>query len=200
MFAYLTGTVTEASGGIVVVEVNGIGYELNVSSASLADFSRKKEVKAYTYLQVKEDGVALYGFSTKEEKVMFERLISVSGVGCKGAIAVLSGIGLSDLALCIATGDSKKLTAVKGVGKKTAERIILELKEKIGLDFGRPEAEFPATASGGTGEPTVLDDAVMALAALGIPKSDALRCAERAMAAGAQSLEDILARALKNLY
>ena len=127
---------------------------------------------------------------------MFEKLISVSGVGCKAAIAVMSGISVSDLALCIATGDAKKLTSVKGVGKKTAERIILELKEKVNFDVSENRSLPGAEISLG-GD---FEDAVTALAALGIPKSEAGKAVERAIAGGAKGLEEIIAKSLKSLY
>ena len=198
MFAYLIGKIAEVGEGFLVLENNGIGYELQVSSFTLQKFAKTgQEVKLYTYFQVREDGVGLFGFASKEEKNMFVQLLSVSGVGCKAAISVLSGISFSELALCIATGDAKKLTAVKGVGKKTAERIILELKEKVSADFSgdrNAAFEIPAQAGGD------FEDAVTALAALGIPKAEAAKCVERAIAGGASGLEEIIAKSLKSLY
>ena len=197
MFAFINGKIAEAGEGFLVLENGGIGYELTVSSYTLQKFSKTgTDAKLYTYLQTREDGLSLFGFASREEKSMFEKLISVSGVGCKAAIAILSGISVSDLALCIATGDAKKLTSVKGVGKKTAERILLELKEKVGEMAPAEAGSFsPEISAGGD-----FEDAVTALAALGIPKSEAGRCVERAIAGGAKGLEEIIARALKSLY
>ena len=197
MFAFINGKVAEAGEGFLVLENGGIGYELTVSSYTLQKFSKTgTDAKLYTYLQTREDGLSLFGFASREEKSMFEKLISVSGVGCKAAIAILSGISVSDLALCIATGDAKKLTSVKGVGKKTAERILLELKEKVGEMAPAEAGSFsPEISAGGD-----FEDAVTALAALGIPKSEAGICVERAIAGGAKGLEEIIARALKSLY
>ena len=117
-------------------------------------------------------------------------------MGCKAAIAVMSGISVSDLALCIATGDAKKLTSVKGVGKKTAERIILELKEKVNFDVSENRS-LPGAEISLSGD---FEDAVTALAALGIPKSEAGKAVERAIAGGAKGLEEIIAKSLKSLY
>ncbi len=197
MFAFINGKIAEAGEGYLVLENNGIGYELTVSSYTLQKYAKVgAEAKLHTYLQVREDGLSLYGFSSKEEKNMFEKLISVSGVGCKAAIAVMSGISVSDLALCIATGDAKKLTSVKGVGKKTAERIILELKEKVNFDVSENRS-LPGAEISLSGD---FEDAVTALAALGIPKSEAGKAVERAIAGGAKGLEEIIAKSLKSLY
>ena len=132
MYAYIKGKIEEVSEGSLIIECGGIGYEVFVSNQTAAELSSAKgEVKLYTFYKVAEDDVALYGFARKEEKEMFRKLIAVSGVGPKAALAILSGISLKDLALSIATRDAARLTRIKGVGKKTAERIILELKEKV---------------------------------------------------------------------
>ena len=131
MIAYIKGKVIDEFDGGVVLENNGIGYEILCSSGLIAELSSKKEGGAYTYLQVREDGLSLFGFANKEEKRMFLKLVAISGIGPKMAMGILSGMKLSDLATAIATGDVKGLSKIKGLGKKTAERIILELRESI---------------------------------------------------------------------
>ena len=134
MIGYIKGRVLSATDGVALIENNGIGYEVICSSAVYHKLLVDKQGEVYTYLAVREDGVSLYGFISLEEKSMFLKLITVSGVGPKMGITVLSNMSLNDLALKIATSDVKGLSAVKGLGKKTAERIILELREKITAD------------------------------------------------------------------
>ena len=131
MIGYIKGNVLSALDGVVLLENNGIGYEITCSAEVYQKLLADKKGEVYTYLAVREDGVSLYGFISAEEKNMFLKLISVSGVGPKMGITVLSNMKLKDLALKIATSDVKGLSSVKGLGKKTAERIILELREKI---------------------------------------------------------------------
>ena len=130
MYNYIKGTLVAAEPGRVVLENNGIGYELGVSGNTLADANVVgKEMKLYTYLYVREDVFSLYGFSRAEEKTLFMRLIEISGVGPKLAMQILSGYDLGTLTVAIATGDVKTLSKIKGLGKKTAELIVLNLRE-----------------------------------------------------------------------
>ena len=131
MIGYIKGRVLHSDSGVVLLEVNGVGYELVCSGAAFAKLVTDGQGEAYTYLQVREDGVSLFGFVSPEEKNMFLKLISVSGVGPKAGISILSSMNLGEIALAIATSDVKALSAAKGLGKKTAERIILELREKV---------------------------------------------------------------------
>ena len=131
MIGYLKGNVLSCAEGTVLLEVNGVGYELACSGAAFAKLATDGKGEVYTWLQVRDDGVSLFGFVSPEEKNMFLKLISVSGVGPRMGIAVLSGMNLSELAVAIASSDVKGLCAVKGLGKKTAERIVLELREKV---------------------------------------------------------------------
>ncbi len=193
MIGYVIGKVTEVGENSLVVEANGIGYELTVSSFCLSEIEKTDgEVKVYTHLNVREDGVTLYGFCNKAERNMFLRLISVSGVGPKMAVSILSGISISNLAAGVASADAKLLNAVKGVGKKTAERIILELKDKISAEF---ESELPKSdiMSGIVYED---DDAVEALISLGYKKSEAVIAVSKLKKENL-STEEIILRALK---
>lgn len=132
MINFVIGEVVGIEDGLLVVSNNGIGFEINVSNKTLSDFSLIGEVvTVYTYMQVREDDVSLFGFSTKEEKKMFLMLISVNGVGPKMALQILSGIRPDDLSAAIVSEDAASLVRIKGLGKKTAERIVLELKGKI---------------------------------------------------------------------
>ena len=131
MIAYLKGKILERNENLIILEVNNVGYEINISLNTYLSLSNKNECELYTYLQVKEDGISLFGFSTKGEKELFTNLITVNGVGPKMAITILSGASIADIITSIVSEDSKMLSKFKGVGKKTAERIILELKEKL---------------------------------------------------------------------
>ncbi len=198
MYYSITGKVIHYEEGKIVLENNGIGYELGVSANTLSAFAKRGEViTVYTYLKVSDDCISLYGFYSKEEKAMFINLISVSGVGPKIALQILSGIDLQRLAICIVNGDAKTLSKVKGIGKKTAERIILELKEKI-ADVGQGEDDsFFGLVGAETSKDDIVNDAVLALVSLGISKTDAVK----AVAIARQSsdkLETIITAALRS--
>ena len=191
MFNFICGTAVGKTDGALIIENNGIGWEISVSANTLFSVAQNAKVQLYTYLQVKEDGVALFGFLTKEEKAMFLKLIEVNGVGCKLAMTVLSGISARDLALSILNNDVSALTRVKGVGKKTAERIILELKEKVDGDAGGPAGTVAAACAGGAAA-----DAVMALAALGFGRAEADKLVRGIFAQG-MTAEELITKALK---
>ena len=127
MYSYIKGKITEIGESYIVVEAGGIGYELSVSTNAMSEFaSRDGEVKVYCYLSVREDGVSLFGFESKMEKSMFLKLVAVSGVGPKLALTVLGGMTTEQFAAAVIGSDIKALSKIKGVGKKTAERIALE--------------------------------------------------------------------------
>ena len=164
MIAYLKGVLAEKEITRVVVECHGVGYE---AAIPLSTFDRLPaegaEVKLYTHHEVREDAQLLFGFATKPERDMFRLVTTVSGVGPKLALAVLSGLTVGDLQLAVSQGDAKRLAAVKGIGKKTAARIVVELKDKI----NPIEALANATAETSREQGAVLRDAMLALAALG---------------------------------
>ena len=170
MYAYIVGKVDSFGDGYIVVEAAGVGYFINASNFTVAKFGRAGEtVKIYTYLAVREDDMSLYGFYSEEEKRMFLRLITVSGVGPKMAIGILSAADVNTLATSIISGDSKALSKVKGIGKKTAERIIVELKENIG--------DEPSFLSGGMGttpeNDSMIEEALELLTSLGVSRTEA---------------------------
>ena len=196
MIGYLKGNVKSVSAEFVLLEVNGVGYEVICSGAAFSKLSGAAEGEVYTYMQVKEDGVTLFGFADLQEKSLFLKLTSVQGVGAKMAIAILSSMRPSDVSAAIATADSKRFAAVKGVGKKTAERIILELHGKISADELRGASEGVRAVELPAAEE---DDAVSALMGLGFTKQESARAVSRARASGATTVEEILAVALKGM-
>ena len=132
MYAYIKGDLEEKSNGFVVIENNGIGQKIFMSNTAIGRLGElHSKVKVYTYYQVREDNISLYGFNTKEELRMFELLISVSGVGSKSAINMLSNIEASSFAVAVVSNDIKKISSIKGIGNKTAQRLVLELKDKL---------------------------------------------------------------------
>lgn len=192
MFDYINGEKIKASNGLLVLENAGVGYSLNVSDECIRHFDGSDVIKAYTYLAVKEDGITLFGFYSEEERAMFEKLISVSGIGPKIAIAILSGITVDKLAGNIVAQDSKALNKIKGVGKKTAERIVLELKDKIDKEFSAEESisnEVNLDENAG--------EAVMALMTLGFTRKEAESKISGIDTTGL-SVEEVVFNALKN--
>ncbi len=194
MIAFITGTIEEKSENGVVINCNGMGYEVQTSTATLSSLPLVgEECKIYTYLQVKEDGISLFGFTTVDERELFYKLISVSGVGPKMAITVLSGMNISDLIVSILKEDTTALSRIKGLGKKTAERICLELKDKLtpvgGVLIDDNVIEI---------NENVLDDACEALISLGLSKNEALRLA-RQNANENSTAEEIITSVLRNM-
>lgn len=132
MFSYIKGILVAKSIGYVIIDVGGVGFKIFMSETSIKKLGETgEEVKVFTHMQVREDDISLYGFTTNEELRMFELLISVSGVGAKSAIAMLSNISPSSFALAVISNDIKSLTKIPGIGSKTAQRIVLELKDKL---------------------------------------------------------------------
>ncbi len=192
MISFLVGVIEEKNENQLIMDVNGVGYDVCVSSNTLSSLPLAGEtVKIYTYLAVREDGVYLYGFSSKEERELFYKLITVSGVGPKLAISILSGLSLSDLILAIIQEDSKLLSKIKGLGKKTAERICLELKDKLDKNQSSDVAKFDTNYN---------EDAVQmatdTLISLGINKNEAYMLA-RANAQNDATAEEIISKALR---
>lgn len=190
MISFLMGVVEEKRENAVVLNVGGVGYELVVSSNTFSNLHIGDVTKVLTYMAVREDDVSLYGFSSGEERELFFKLISVNGVGPKMAIAILSGMSASSLAVAIANKDVKLLSKIKGLGAKTAERICLELKDKV--------SAFPLV-DGDAPENYIEDEVQMAtdtLIALGINKSEAYMLA-RSNAGENATAEEIIAKSLR---
>lgn len=171
MIYNLRGTLTYCDQNFLVVECGGVGFKCFTTLTTIREIGRVgNEVNVYTHLAVREDAMDLFGFATKEELESFRLLISVSGIGPKAAVAILSEMTPDRLAVCIASGDAKMLTKAQGVGKKTAERVVLELKDKMGT-IG--SSDVAAAAAAGAAEGTDSAEAVQALVALGYSQSDA---------------------------
>ena len=196
MYAYIKGSLEEKSNGYVVIEANGIGYKIFMSNPSigkLGDFH--SNVKVFTYYQVREDNISLYGFNTKEELTMFELLITVSGIGSKSAITMLSNIEPSTFALAVITNDLKKITAIPGIGNKTAQRLVLELKDKLKADQTITKTEEVKVV---VEQEEVSDDAISALQILGYNRKD-IDDVMKKIDKSTLSTEDIIRTALKYL-
>ena len=196
MIGYIKGKVLSALDNVVLLENNGIGYEITCSNAVFQKLLEDKQGEVYTYLAVREDGVSLYGFISLEEKNMFLKLITVSGVGPKMGITVLSSIDISSLATMIATSDVKGLSKIKGLGKKTAERIILELREKVEASYHQDTDKTETISIEQTKED---EDAIIALMSLGFTKSECVRAIKQAKENGVKTIEQLIAYCIKNI-
>ena len=196
MIGYLKGNLLFADDGVAVIDVNGVGYEVICSGAVYAELLKNRYGEVYTYTAVKEDGVSLYGFVSQEEKKIFLKLVSVSGVGPKMGIAVLSSMNVKDLTAKIAFGDVKGLSQVKGLGKKTAERIVLELRDKLGAAVSDGDG-VSAVSGFDSGEET--DDAIVALMGLGFSRAECVQAVKKAKAAGAETIQQTISFALKSM-
>lgn len=195
MIAFVRGNFAVKTPARVVVDVNGVGYELQVSLNTYSAISNQESGQLFTYLHITENAQTLFGFAEWAEKEMFLHLISVSGVGAATARMMLSGMRPDEIARAIVQGNTRQLEGIKGIGKKSAERLIVELRDKLGklsLDPATPQL---------TGFQSVDADAVNALVALGIGKAVAEQAVKKTLAATTQdlSLEDIIKQALKNL-
>ncbi len=177
MIYSLRGTLVHLEPNLAVLECAGVGYGLRTTTQTMSRLPKVgSEAKLYTHLYVREDGVELFGFADLNERKCFEMLISVSGVGPKAALSILSNISSEQFALCVATGDSKAFTAAKGIGLKTAQRIVLELKDKITkeqLETGVVNSNV--SVSGVISGQGNLSEAISALVVLGYPQSQAAR-------------------------
>lgn len=197
MIAYLKGRALQITAETAIIEVGGIGYEAYCSGGAFRKIVVGETVELYTYLQVKEDGVTLFAFGSMKEKELFLKLTSVSGVGPKLAISVLTGLSADELVQAIYAADVKRLSAVKGLGKKTAEKIVLELHGKISAEEVMKASGDSVTAAVQTSVLSAEDDeAISALMGLGFTKNESAQAVKRAHDAGAKSVEDIIRKAL----
>jgi Holliday junction DNA helicase RuvA len=192
MIAYLSGILTYKSPSMVYVETGGLGYEVQISLHTYGQLQGLDKVKLYTYQQFREDGQTLYGFFELEEKQMFVQLIGINGVGAATARMMLSSLRPDEIARAVAGGDSRTLEKVKGIGKKTAERIVLELKDKLGKSVAEnSNSSFIYN--------TLEQDSLNALVALGIPRAAAETAVRKATQSAPenQSLEQIIKKSLQ---
>ena len=199
MYYYVSGEVAHVEPYLAVVDCGGVGYACRTTTFTLSQIKKGDKAKLFTYLSVREDAMDLYGFASAEELKLFQQLISVSGVGPKAALSILSAGTPANLALAIITGDEKSLTAAAGVGKKLAQRIILELKDKLA------KGQTVSAAGESVAGPAVtiipqnkLSEASAALAVLGYSQAE-INVALKGIDIDNQSLEQIIRLALKNM-
>ena len=195
MFYYVNGTVAETGPNLAVIDCGGVGYACATTNYTLSQLKKGERAKLYTHLHVREDIFELYGFSSQAELNSFRMLIGVSGVGPKAALSVLSATTPQNLALSIVTGDEKALTAAPGIGKKIAQRIILELKDKLAKEQGSFDTRAGALSPVSTGGKT--QEAASALAVLGYSSQEisaALKGVDTAL-----PVEEIIRIALKKM-
>lgn len=199
MIAYLKGRVIEIGAETLVLEVGGVGYELYCSAQVFSKARFGAEMEIYVSMHVKEDGITLFGFDSPKEKQLFARLTSVSGVGPKSAMGIFTSMSADEAAEAIMLADVKKLSKAKGMGKKTAEKIVLELHGKISAaEVMSKSGDFSVAMAGGGEKLSETDEeAVSALQNLGFTRNESLQAVKRAKESGAADLEDIIRRALQ---
>ena len=194
MFYYIDGIVTVMEANLAVLDCGGVGYACHTTGYTLSQLQIGRKHKLYTYCNIKEDAFDIFGFSTKEELNCFNRLIGVSGVGPKVALAILSATTPSQFTLAVMTGDEKTLTMAQGVGKKMAQRIILELKDKVSGDVPAGEIGGASVITAAAGNKA--SEAAAALASLGYSQSE-IGTALKGIDVERMSLEDIVRSALR---
>ena len=199
MFYYLNGTVAHIEPYLAVIDCGGVGYACRTTNTTLSALKKGEKGKLFTHLNVREDAMELYGFATQEELNLFRQLVSVSGVGPKAALAILSANTPANLALSIITGDEKALTCAPGVGKKIAQRVILELKDKLAKGQSINGAGESYGGSGVTVIPeNKLSEASAALAVLGYSQSE-IGFALKGLDLEGLTLEQVIKAALKKM-
>jgi len=195
MIAFVRGKFARKTPSQVIVDVNGVGYELQISLHTYSAISDKEEGLLQTYLHITENGQTLFGFAAMDEKELFLQLISVSGVGASTARMMLSGLKPEEIIKAIVQNNTRQLESVKGIGRKTAERLIVELKDKMG------KISLDTTTALASPADSMARDAVNALTGLGIARNMAEAAVKKVSSTGTDtlSLEDIIKQALKNL-
>lgn len=194
MISYIKGVIDTVEHDKVVIENNNMGYNVLMSQSATEILGQGEEIKIYTYLHVKEDAMQLFGFLSKNELEMFKKLISVSGVGPKGGLAILSALPENNLQMAIISGDAKAISKAQGIGAKTAQRIIIELKDKIDL-----EEMLEVSSEAISSDNSIQSDAIDALIALGYSKTESFNAVKKISVDENMDVEDILKLALKNI-
>ena len=199
MISYVKGRLSEIDENTIVIETAGIGYNIQVPGSVLSQLpSMGSEVKIYTYLYIREDAMNLYGFLSRDELKIFKLLIGVSGIGPKGALGVLSALTADELRFAVLSGDAAAIAKAPGIGKKTAQKVILELKDKLDLEEAFEAKAAHTEEAGGTGSPQT--EAVLALAALGYSTQEAGRAVKAAASKlGEADVEALLKVALREM-
>ncbi|MBO5027892.1 MAG: Holliday junction branch migration protein RuvA [Clostridia bacterium] len=203
MIAYLRGKVLETTAETAILDVGGVGYELYCTRGAFRKLTVGAVAELYTYLQVKEDGMTLFGFGEPKEKELFLKLIGVSGVGPKMGISILASLSADDFAMAIATADVKRLSTVKGLGKKTAEKIVLELHGKISAAEVLGASGDDLTPAPAAAAPTKLsaqdEEAIAALMGLGFTRNESVQAVKKAHDLGATTVEEIIMKSLQGV-
>lgn len=200
MYSYIRGPLAEVEIDHIVIDVYGVGYNIYIPT-NCFDYlpGLGEECKVHTYLYVREDAMILYGFLTKDDLNLFKQLITVSGIGPKGALGILSALSADDLRFAILAGDAKAISKAPGIGAKTAQRVILELKDKMSLEDAfekKLEHEKVMVASSNN---QVKNDAVLALNALGYSSSESLKAVSKVEITSDMDVEEVLKQALKQM-
>lgn len=201
MYAYFKGKLAYVGEDSIIVDVHNIGYRILVSPASIAYLPQiGEDVQLFTYTSVREDAIWLYGFLNQDDLEIFKKLITVSGIGPKGGMAVLSVMNADALRFAILSGDAKAIAKAPGIGSKTAQRVILELKDKISIEDTLVQREVSRVSSTNRMESPYINEAVEALVALGYSSSDALKAIKNVPNAADLDVESLLKAALKNIF
>ena len=199
MISHLSGTLEHIDKNFITIDVNGVGYKVFAPTSLLNEIGKPGDkVKIFTEQIVREDSISLYGFSSKEERNLFNSLLSVSGIGPKSALSLVSGLPLNKLVGAISQGNADLLSSIPGIGNKTAQRIIIELKEKIGKTYGMQPLDM---AKGVPGEETIVGDAISALITLGYSPREAREAIIKINldTSKFKNVEEVIKAALKNL-
>lgn len=201
MYAYVKGELTEVTVDFIVIEAGGIGYRIFIPGKTFEYLPGiGEELKVYTYLHLREDVMILYGFLTKDDLELFKLLITVSGIGPKGGLAILSTLDADDLRFAVLSGDAKAIAKAPGIGAKTAQRVILELKDKLSLeDAFEKKSEHVALKQNASGANQVKNDAVLALTALGYSSTESMKAVSAVAITEEMDVEAVLKTALKHM-
>ena len=201
MYSYIKGELAEVNTDHIVIDVGGIGYMIYIPAQSLNYLPGIGEIlKVHTYLYMREDAMILYGFLTKDDLEMFKLLITVSGIGPKGGLAILSTLSSDDLRFAVLSGDSKAISKAPGIGSKTAQRVIIDLKDKLSLeDAFEKKLEHENEKINVSSNSQVKNDAVMALNALGYSSTESLKAVSKVEITEDMDVEDVLKAALKHM-
>ena len=197
MIGYVKGKLLAETGGDIILENNGVGFQITPSAEAYKEILANGQGAVYTCMAVREDDISLYGFKSLEEKNMFLKLITVGGIGPKMGITILSQMSLTDLAVKIATSDIKGLSQVKGLGKKKAELIIVELREKMGEELKDAEKSKKDVVKAPQGKD--VEDAMLALTGLGFTKQQCIAVLTKAKEQNVQVVQALIAYSLKNI-
>lgn len=198
MISYIRGELVSVEEEKAIVDVGGVGYGIFMPAQSMGKLPPiHSEVKLHTYLHIKEDAMQLYGFLTRDDLKVFKLVIGVSGIGPRGALNILSNLSADDLRFAVLSNDVKAISAAQGIGKKTAEKLIIELKDKLSMDDVLEHIAAEEDVVSGVQNNSVQAEAVQALVALGYGNTEALRAVRQAEVMPDSSVEDILKQALR---